>query len=702
MSEKTQIGQKPENKLVEFMKKYPREVITAGICLQLANFLAAYIFRASSSILTVFLFFFVFFSFMLSKEFVDDSYKNKMFIFTQASFLLAIFSLINHVMLLGASRFDTIEKMDSFFKLSYFLNFAAIISALAVSRNENFKKLKTNIYDTSIYEKLKIDIGQDNKGIGDIQICVEAESGTPVIIPHKDRYLHMLVLGPTGSGKTSQTIIPMINQDMQNPNCGITVIEPKDDLAEKIYAMAKHYGRDALYFNPVLPDCPSFNPLYGPEEDVIENMATTFKMLNIDSPQYFLDMNEQLTRNSLKVLKRLMGNRATLIELARLVQNTGNVGRKMVTEFSKLNAETSEIAKENADIAAWFLNDYFNEKSKTYEACSGFRSQVAKVTSNKYLRKVLNPENGKSDIDFAKHLEEGGVITIATAQGALRDLSRFLGYFIILNFQAAVFKRPGNENTRRAHFLYIDEFQTYSNPGFADMLTQGRSYRVASHLATQNRALIGMGSGRDGDNFIELVSTNARNVILFPGANIKDAEYYSKQFGEELKVTVQKGVTKAQFNPLYGFQSMNYPTVNERKTEEMDARFSPSDIIYRPTGEIIYCTIKKNSIQAPGVGKVEYIPVELNTKLDKMITDYKESLYKGKEIPVNTEEDESEIEGNQDNYSVGVVPDPIQRKTPSSENPFVDKETELIKKDEPVVTELFGDTDDFGDTDEFL
>ena len=93
-------------------------------------------------------------------------------------------------------------------------------------------------------------------------------------------------------------------------------------------------------------------------------------------------------------------------------------------------------------------------------------------------------------MDFDEHLAKGGILCITTAQGKLRDLGRFLGYFVILNFQSSVFKREGNENTRKPHFLYIDEFQVYSNPGFADMLTQGRSYRVASHLATQNRALI--------------------------------------------------------------------------------------------------------------------------------------------------------------------------------------------------------------------
>lgn len=470
---------------------------------------------------------------------------------------------------------------------------------------------------------------------GDVVICKDAETGKPVILPYKDRFLHMLILGATGTGKTSQVLLPLIYQDMQNHQMGITVIEPKGDLAEKAYAMAEYFGRPALYFNPTLPDCPCFNPLYGREEDVLENMATTFKMLNPDSPQYFLDLNETLIRNSIKVLKRVEndpagqaqkflsnGISATLIDLSKLVHNAGGGGRTIVMAFSKIAGETEAINKENADIASWFLLDYFAEKSKIYENSSGLRSQVTNIISNPHLRRVLNPDSNETGINFDKHLAEGGVLCITTAQGALRDLGRYLGYFIILQLQAAVFKRPGTEFTRKPCSLYIDEFQVYSNPGFADMLTQGRSYRVASHLATQNRALMAMGGGRDGKNFVSLVSTNARNVILFPGGSYEDADYYAKQFGEVTKITKEVGITRKKFNPLYGFHKVGYASESIRNTEKKTLRFSPTDIIYRPFGEIIYSIVQNNSVQLPGVGKISYIDKEVNEVLDNMVRSY--------------------------------------------------------------------------------
>ncbi|MBP1308753.1 type IV secretory pathway TraG/TraD family ATPase VirD4 [Paenibacillus sp. 1182] len=689
MDEKEKGKREKQAKFFEAAGKNFLTIMVATFMLQIANFIAGYIFFSSNFTVTVVTFVLVAFGFVLFKDKASDEHRKVGFWIAKIALVVFVCSTVNHLFLELATTLGSRspEKAMALFRMSYFINIGLLVGSVAFFRMDSVREALNNVYTQSMLEKLKIVTTSDEKKLGDVQIAVNAETKKPVHLKYKDRFLHMLVLGPTGSGKTSQTIIPMIDQDMQNMDCGITVLEPKSDLAEKIYAMAEHYGRKAVYFNPILPNCPYFNPLYGKEEDVIENMATTFKMLNPDSPQFFLDMNETLIRNALKVLKRLYGNKANLIELSRLLHNSGGMGRKMVSLFSRLSSDSEEMTKENADIASWFLNEYLNEKSKTYEHCSGLRSQVAKITSNSHLRRVLNPPNGENEVDFDKILEEGGVLAITTAQGALRDLGRFLGYFIILQLQSSVFRRPGTEFTRRPHFLYIDEFQVYANPGFADMLTQGRSYRVASHLATQNRALIGMGSGQDGKDFIELVSTNARNIIIYPGGNAVDAKYYSDQFGEIVKKEVQKGITRQKFNPLKGIKPLNYDSESIRETETKEARYSPSDIIYRPFGEITYCIITDNSITPPGVGKIQYIPVELNEKLDKMVVEYKESVFAkaAHAIPTSMEKEVSEVVEADPVIAKSVVEAATTRK---NDKEHLYKGKEVLNRDEEF-------TDDF-------
>lgn len=512
---------------------------------------------------------------------------------------------------------------ESYMKMPYialfiFNIFTTLLLFYLEKKRENVDKMEV-LMETNMLEEAGIYIPEVREHINDVKLVINADSGQDVIWREDDRFVHMLILGPTGSGKTSQIIIPLINQDIQSLESGITVIEPKDDLAEKVYAMAQHYGRKSTYFNPVLDFCPSYNPLYGKEEDVVETMVTTFKMLNPDSPQYFQDINEQLIRNALTVLKRLRGNKATMIELETIVANPNSRGKLIVQEFQRLGAPTDAMAKQNIDISSWFLDDYFQENSKLYENCSGFRAQISKIVSNKYLRKVLNPENGESDINFDNHLISNGVLAIATAQGKLGDLGSFLGYFLILSLQAAVFKRP--KAYRPNHFLYIDEFQVYSNPGFANMLTQGRSYKVASHLATQNRALIGMGSGSTGRDFIELVSTNARNVVIFPGGNAQDAKYYEAEVGEIMTRSEDVSVSRGKMELMYPGSGGKSPTESIKVKKGKEAKFSSNDLIYQDFGTVFYKIVKDKSLQSYQKGEIEFIPYELNKKLDKMVAE---------------------------------------------------------------------------------
>lgn len=609
-----------------------------------------------------------------------------------------------------------------------------LICYLVFLTQEGFRDMLSNIKDIDVTEQIKMfkeaycNIDEEDAILGHKIDMTEVDkkgrgyiTDIPVVLPAKDRFLHMLVLGPTGCGKTSQTIIPMIWRDISicklvnGKPVGITVLEPKGDLAEKVYAMVNYknnlikkaraegnytqdeFGveRTVVYFNPILSGCPYFNPLEGDESDVIENMCTTFNMLNADSPQFFKDQTDGLVRRGVKLLKRLYGDEATLLDLNTLLWNVNDRGRKEYVMALKRKATMPDgspippdIQIENDELIDWFLNDYYagiggaKGAPKTYENTSGVRTQVTKLVSNKYLKKILNPPKNGEDgyieyqqfqrqclaeghpykINFDEALANGYIVTMSTAQGALRDLGRFLGYFIILQLQASVFRRPGTENTRTHNMLYIDEFQVYSNPGFADMLTQGRSYRVASHLATQARAQIGMGSGRDGRSFIELVSTNARNKIIYPGVSYDDAKYYSDEFGEFENIEIMKSYRKNQWWTTF-FQ--NQETRQEKK--EMKARFSPTDIIDRPFGQVTYRLIKKNNVSEPGVSQISYIPKEINDILDEMIRVDNENRLQGsakQDYATSLNADDTALDGmanRNDNYEETLVyADPMQ------------------------------------------
>jgi len=609
-------------------------VIIFPLFLQLTIISASIIFPSIYGVLSILIMTFImlagFIVFALYIGFTEKEIRERLFIVLVMEFFLTL----SYILSVSGIIF-TVRNHESFIGMSiigFILSGCLTIFLLKSSSIQGIKESLPN-------RKPLIDIlSEKNSRVGDVVICKNKEAFTSgkenpeEIIPYKDRFLHMLILGATGTGKTSQMILPMLSQDIKNKEAGIIVMEPKGDLAQQTKFLAEHYGRKCLYFDPAMDDCPYFNPLAGREIDVVEDMATTFRMLMPDSATYFLDLSEQLVRYSVKVLKRLdkacgcEGKYANLITLSNLIQNSGGKGRTLIGNFQRIKAPTDTESSENNEIASWFLTEYFVEKSKVFENTSGVRSQVAKICSNEFLREVLNPDiskGEKNDIDFDKALAEGWVICISTAQGVLRNLSKFLGYFLILQLQSSVFRRPGDENTRRPCFLYIDEFQTYSTPGFSDMLTQGRSYRVACILATQARAQMKMGGGKDGEAFVNLVSANARNVVLFPGLSKDDAEYYSKQFGEHDKLDVSVTKTRKVFAPLSGGMSLpGHASEGIREQMVKETNISPTDIIYRPFGEITYSIIQNSTLQNAKFGVVNFINREIKEGIDIKIQKY--------------------------------------------------------------------------------
>lgn len=581
----------------------------------LAGFVYIKIKLVNPFVVSAFCFVLMLFLFQTGKENINSKEKDSVINILKASLLATICS-INFF----ALRY-VLNNNKSLFLVFITASFSAVI-ILSFLKSKAWSKFWVNVKKA---KGLSFDLSKDkdtkHKNSVDIVLCKDKETDEDILIPGKDRFLHLIILGPTGCGKTSQMLLPMCLQDIQNHDVGVTVLDPKSDFAEQVYALAKLNKREALFFDPVAKDCPKFNPLYGAEADVITNITTTFNKLADSKNQYFADIATELLTKSLKVLKRTEGNKATLITLSNFINNIGGFGRQKINELSRKPCRSDFEEQENREICQWFNNEYFMRDSKIFENTNGCRSQLAKLLDNSYIRRVLNPEDGKSEIDFVDALASRKVIAMTTCQGNLGELSRYLGYFLIFQFQAAVFKRPGREETRVPHILYIDEFQAYSSPQFADMLTQGRSYRVSSVLATQSRDMIAQGAGKDGKAFLSAVSTNCRNVVLFPGINTDDAVYYSKTFGTYETERVSSGESKRQSG---FFGSAPGKTVSQTVTMVEKPYFSPSEITQRPFGEVVFRIINHNSQELARVGVCEYIPSQIKEIVDRMVDDYRE------------------------------------------------------------------------------
>jgi len=343
-----------------------------------------------------------------------------------------------------------------------------------------------------------------------VVVCSD-KNGKDVIIKEESRYLGTLIIGSAGSGKTQGILIPMAKQDIKNKR-GVTIFDKTGALSEAAYVYARSNRRKIHYINSKNKKI-RFNPIKGTEDEVIDRLVFVFKKRNQESSQFFIDIGVHLISNSVKVIKRLKGNSATLIDLSTLIYNSQGQGKIMVNSFSRLNTDTVEMAEENNEIASWFFTEYFNEKSKTYENTADVRAMFCKIFSNKNAKMFLDTRDKDiEEINFDKHIKnkEIVIINIKFDYGVVDEILEAL---LFHSYQSAIFKQ--NREQYMPNFLYIDGYYSFF-PLLNQFILRSRPHKIAVHLAIQNFSLL---------NKIEyFFSSNMGNLILLPGLSLDNAE----------------------------------------------------------------------------------------------------------------------------------------------------------------------------------
>ncbi len=294
-------------------------------------------------------------------------------------------------------------------------------------------------------------------------------------IKAKDRTKHMYVIGKTGMGK-SVLLENLAIQDIQNGE-GIAFIDPHGGTAEKLLDyVPEHRIKDVLYFAPFDLEYPiSFNVLEDIGVDkrhlVVNGLMSTFEKIWVDA---WSARMAYILNNTLLALLEYPG--ATLLGVNRMLSDKEY--RKKVVDNVK-----------DPSVKAFWIEEFgkYTEKFAA-EATPAIQNKVGQFTSNPLVRNLIGqPE---SSFDIRKFMDEKKILIINMSKGLVGEgNANLLGSMLITKIYLAAMSRADKSESELAKlpnfYLYVDEFQSFANKSFADILSEARKYKLNLTIAHQ-------------------------------------------------------------------------------------------------------------------------------------------------------------------------------------------------------------------------
>ena len=312
---------------------------------------------------------------------------------------------------------------------------------------------------------------------------------TPFGMKARDRQRHMYVIGKTGMGK-STLLENMAAQDIQNGE-GMAFIDPHGSAAEKLLEyIPEHRVNDVVYFAPFDLDNPvSFNVMedVGPDKRhlVVSGLMSTFKKIWVDA---WSARMEYILTNALLALIEYPDT--TLLSVNRLFSDKHF--RNRVVDYVKDPAVKAFWTEEFAAYTDRFAA----------EALPAIQNKIGQFTGNPLIRNIIGQPH--SSFDIRKIMDEKKILIINLSKGLVGDTNaNLLGSMLTTRIYLAAMSRadlpPTVMKTMPNFYFYVDEFQSFANATFANILSEARKYHLNLIIAHQ---------------YIEQMEEDVRNAVF--------------------------------------------------------------------------------------------------------------------------------------------------------------------------------------------
>ncbi|MBI2045860.1 MAG: type IV secretion system DNA-binding domain-containing protein [Parcubacteria group bacterium] len=349
-------------------------------------------------------------------------------------------------------------------------------------------------------------------------------------IKASDRSRHLYVIGKTGMGKSTM-LENMAIQDIQNGE-GLAFIDPHGGTAEKLLEyIPEERIQDVVYFAPFDLDYPiAFNVMEDVGKDkrhlVVNGLMSVFKKIWVDA---WSARMEYILNNTLLALLEYPD--ATLLSVNRMFADKAY--RKKVVE--KVT---------DPSVKAFWVDEFakYSDKFAT-EATAAIQNKVGQFISNPLIRNIIGQPH--SSFDMRKVLDDKKILIVNLSKGRMGEQNASLiGSMLITKIYLSAMSRADlleHELARLPNFyFYVDEFQSFANESFADILSEARKYKLNLTIAHQYVEQM-------PEEVRAAVFGNVGTMAVFRVGSF-DAEIFEKEFGE---VFTSEDIVSLGFAQIY-------------------------------------------------------------------------------------------------------------------------------------------------------
>lgn len=294
-------------------------------------------------------------------------------------------------------------------------------------------------------------------------------------IKNADRTKHFYVIGKSGMGK-STLLENLAVQDIQSGH-GLAFVDPHGGTAEKLLEyIPKERLNDVVYFAPFDMDYPlAFNVMedVGAEKRhlVVNGLMSVFEKIWEDA---WSARMAYILQNTLLALLEYPG--ATLLAVNRMY--TDKEFRKKVVE------NVTDVS-----VKSFWTEEYAKYTDKyVQEATPAIQNKIGQFAGNPLIRNIIGQP--KSSFDLRKIMDEKKILIVNLSKGRVGEgNARLLGSMLVTKIYLAAMSRADESAATMTQlppfYLFVDEFQSFADKSFADILSEARKYKLALTMAHQ-------------------------------------------------------------------------------------------------------------------------------------------------------------------------------------------------------------------------